>query len=382
MKKTCRYKLLSILVSLVLFFFFLLFGEFVIRLFDLKPYQGHGLLNQQKINPSGNAELKKILTESSTFKMEHKYPQFQNEEVDYSKKFEPNILVQENQNELKPNVKSTSIARTKTSGAIIYKVNVTTDSFGRRYTPVSAASDSNILFFGDSFTFGEGVNDNETFPYHVSIRRPKSAVYNLGVPGLGLNDLLFDLEFGNAKKYADIPKRKSISVYTYMNDHLVRFFCSVECYRERGQWLLKKARFDRKLYYQGTFSEANSTEAYVYKLLAKSQLLAYLNINWPMIFTNEHFDTFARAVRKVKNLTREKFGSEKFYFVFYPRNTSLIYAKKLIPYLKKYNIDYLVYEDIDYDGIVNDVESIPLDRHPTPIAHYLTAYLLDRDLPK
>ena len=53
----------------------------------------------------------------------------------------------------------------------IYDVTYTIDSHGLRKTPgitASAAARSAFLFFGGSFTFGEGLNDDETLPYQFA----------------------------------------------------------------------------------------------------------------------------------------------------------------------------------------------------------------------
>lgn len=381
MKKVVWFKITSIFFAILLFGFLLILSEHSIRFFKIQRFEKFSL-KSSSANLILIEELKKVFKQHQAIHQTIKYPSIENESVDYSKKFVPDILKMENQISLIPNVKSISTAKSSVTGTIIYKVQVTIDEFGRRFTPRHFFNHSNILFFGDSFTFGEGVNDDETYPYFISKRRPESAIYNLGVPGMGLNDILYDLEYGDLAKYKDIQKRKTITVYTYMNDHLNRFFCSMNCYQDGQQWLLKKANYDRNLKFLGSFAQSNSIKISLYKFFAKSELLKFLGINWPIRFSEEHFDTFARAIVKLKKLSNQKFGSEEFYFVFYPRDTSLIYAKSLIPYLKKYEIKYLIYEGIDFDLVKDNIDSIPLDHHPTAMAQYLTAYLLDRDLPK
>ncbi len=53
---------------------------------------------------------------------------------------------------------------------LIYEVTYNIDGNGLRESqdPISSNfPDGCVLFFGGSFTFGEGVNDNETLPFHV-----------------------------------------------------------------------------------------------------------------------------------------------------------------------------------------------------------------------
>ncbi len=52
-----------------------------------------------------------------------------------------------------------------------------------------------VLFFGGSFTFGEGLNDNETMPYSVGIKmKGKYQVYNFGFHGYGPHQMLSAIE--------------------------------------------------------------------------------------------------------------------------------------------------------------------------------------------
>jgi hypothetical protein len=63
-----------------------------------------------------------------------------------------------------PNTRIHSVA--KVGDRLIYEVDYTTDKFSRRVTPWhgSSQADKFALFFGCSFTFGQGVKDDETLP--------------------------------------------------------------------------------------------------------------------------------------------------------------------------------------------------------------------------
>src|SRR5262249_47552580 len=74
-------------------------------------------------------------------------------------------------------------------------------------------------FFGDSFTFGDGVNDDETLPNVFSILSGMR-VLNFGVGGYGPHHILRLLE-------RDIPKKITSSnaclmVYTAVGEHIRR----------------------------------------------------------------------------------------------------------------------------------------------------------------
>src|SRR5262249_1689918 len=61
-----------------------------------------------------------------------------------------------------------------------------------------------ILTFGDSFTFGDEVSDNETWPYYLEKLLPGSEVINFGVHGYGHDQMLLYLQEEGIKYHPDI----------------------------------------------------------------------------------------------------------------------------------------------------------------------------------
>ena len=61
-----------------------------------------------------------------------------------------------------------------------------------------------ILTFGDSFTFGEEVSDDETWPYFLEKLLPGSEVINFGIHGYGHDQMLLYLREEGIKYHPDI----------------------------------------------------------------------------------------------------------------------------------------------------------------------------------
>ena len=76
-----------------------------------------------------------------------------------------------------------------------------------------------ILLMGCSFTYGSGLNDDETFSHKLGILT-KRPIYNRAGKGWGLDQMLFQLQ-GN-KIYKDM-KEPEYLIYTFMNDQVNRF---------------------------------------------------------------------------------------------------------------------------------------------------------------
>ncbi|MEI6128295.1 MAG: hypothetical protein WCQ99_17240, partial [Pseudomonadota bacterium] len=70
----------------------------------------------------------------------------------------------------------------KVNNRVSYDAAYTIDEYGRRLTPGlnEWGKDFFILFFGCSFTFGEGLQDNETLPFYVSEYAGRYRAYNYG----------------------------------------------------------------------------------------------------------------------------------------------------------------------------------------------------------
>lgn len=82
-------------------------------------------------------------------------------------------------------------------GTLLYDTDYTIDESGLRMSPQAGEEKavSNLLFFGGSFTFGEGVGDELTMPYRVgAIGNGEFRVLNLGFHGYGPQQMLAALE--------------------------------------------------------------------------------------------------------------------------------------------------------------------------------------------
>ncbi|MBK8208877.1 MAG: hypothetical protein IPK78_01900 [Rhodospirillales bacterium] len=80
---------------------------------------------------------------------------------------------------------------------VIYETDYTITHALYRDTPQSSPSGPTTVFFGCSFTFGEGLADNETLPYHYrALIEGDHRVINLGFHGYGPHHMLKALEDG------------------------------------------------------------------------------------------------------------------------------------------------------------------------------------------
>jgi hypothetical protein len=75
-------------------------------------------------------------------------------------------------------------AKTLPDGSQIYDVSYSIDTEGMRTTPAGKGSGAApVFFFGDSFTFGEGVSNGQTLAAAFA-RVTEHGTVNFGVPGV------------------------------------------------------------------------------------------------------------------------------------------------------------------------------------------------------
>lgn len=107
-------------------------------------------------------------------------------------------------------------------GLKVYDVIYTIDSKGLRIgPPVNGSTTGCILFFGDSFTFGEGLQDTETLPYQVGIQSGRSyRTFNFGFHGYGPHQMLAAIETGLVHRLVDC--HPDYAIYSAIPNHVAR----------------------------------------------------------------------------------------------------------------------------------------------------------------
>jgi hypothetical protein len=150
----------------------------------------------------------------------------------------------------KRNMKATVTSRYKDE--VLYKVTYSVDSNGHRIVPrhrVKPDSKS-VIFFGCSFTFGYGLEDNEAFPYMLAQKLNKDyEIYNFAFSGYGTHQMISALQHGNVDSIVKI--KPTHVIYTAVTDHLNRIVY-------RKTWGSHDPHYeveDGKLVYKGRFDE-------------------------------------------------------------------------------------------------------------------------------
>ena len=125
----------------------------------------------------------------------------------------------------------------------IYETTYTMDANGLRIAPPYDVRNvlGSALFFGCSFTIGEGVADHEAMPYMTGLlTHGRYAIYNFGFHGYGPQQMLAALERGVVDAVVTVPPKYII--YQAIPYHLERvaglmtWFPHAPRYRQTDSW--------------------------------------------------------------------------------------------------------------------------------------------------
>lgn len=267
---------------------------------------------------------------------------------------------------------------------VIYDVVYTTNAAGLRVAPhdVKGArpelgeSVRNVVFMGDSFVFGEGLNDEETIPYRFEeLSEGRLRSYNFGFHGYGAQQMLRIIESGLLERI--VPGRQPmVVVYGALLQHIERA-------TGRMIWDAKVPRYALSpagaAEYVGTFADdpalAENLERSRSLSDPRAQLIAGLA---GPARKPEEIRLFVQMILQARDLAASRHGA-KFLVLLWPLGDKD--ADAVAGELRKAGIDVLSTEEIfrEYPETPESYR-IELDNHPTKLAAERIADFLQRRL--
>ncbi|MFQ5576976.1 MAG: hypothetical protein ACE5G8_08315 [Anaerolineae bacterium] len=276
----------------------------------------------------------------------------------------------------RPNAQVTSIK--KSGDAVIYDVVYSIDEYSRRITPVDAAGPRSkfILFFGGSFVFGEGLNDDATLPFYTARLAPRYRVYNYGLSGYGPQQMLAKLQRGDLPR--EVPEPDGIAVYVFIDGHVERALGSMFVYNAWGS-RMPYYTLDRRgnLIRRGNFQTGRPLTSALYELLGKSEIATYYHLNIPPRLTDRHYAFAARIIAEARDAFVAQYHSDAFYVLIYPDEGD--YFEDMLPHFEAADLKILNYDELI---TLNPDEGLAIagDGHPTGNAHEIVARRMVADL--
>lgn len=243
---------------------------------------------------------------------------------------------------------------------------------GRRVTPDSdPASQQYSIFLGGSFTFGEGLNDSETLPYHYNqLHKQKRNIRNYGFNGYGTHQV-----YTIAKNFivtdSALQRAENVEVYYWFIDpHILRA-------NGYSPWDQKSARYvleNGAIKHTGTFKEAKGNRSYITNVfnLIWANSGIFNRIKNRVATGKDETDLVLRLIKETHRLFKEK-GFEFTVLVQDTSRSDPLFDKyfknmreKIVQYLEEQNIQFIRVDEAVFHGNQTDNHLIiPGDGHPT-----------------
>ena len=255
------------------------------------------------------------------------------------------------------------------NGEVLYDVQYTAGVTGWRATPQHPDATRAVLFFGCSYTMGEGVNDDESYPYIVGqLLGSQYQVYNFGFSGYGPHQFMALLESG---QMADIFKKYQRVDVFFMNiwGHEFRSGGYSAWDTHGPRYVLEGGKAVRR----GDFSAPEepgwlNEAAYAFKrAFMQTQLCTKVMLRILRWNAEPLLDLQTAILVRAKEYLAANYPDSTFTVLVYPTVTANL------PRFAKAGLTTL---DITpaLPGWPNDaVYRIPGDRHPTPVANLRAA---------
>ena len=252
-------------------------------------------------------------------------------------------------------------------GKTVWDVRYGTDEFGRRRTtdPGGVKPSRFAIFFGCSFLFGEGSNDDQTIPSQFAAVAQEYRAYNYGVPGYGTQHMLALLESGRIP--GQVTEKAGRGFYLYLEDvHEARVVGEMNIVNSFGaDFPYYQLEGTSKVVREGQFSTGRSTKNSFYQLLGGSQAVRYLGLNFPKR-TETHYQLTAAIIGNARDEFLRQFPGSEFSVVMYP---AMQQHRKILPYLNELRVQVIDLAEL-FDPTSPEF-SFHGDGHPTPTANRL-----------
>jgi hypothetical protein len=267
-------------------------------------------------------------------------------------------------------------------GELVYEAAYTINEHSLRATPEpSETSHGSILFFGGSFTFGEGVNDPETLPYSTATRVGQTySAHNFGFHGYGPHQMLAALELGVVDDVVEEEPRYVI--YQGIPEHPRRVAGFTSWDLNGPKYVLSD---DGEVIRVGPFHEGWRLK--VLLKLRKSHLFSFLEQGLLWRVRQPQIDLYLGIIERSRQIADRRYDGAEFHVVFWDHEENP-WTDAIVEGLSERGIPVHRISGI-LPGIGPDDLSYVLhdkNRHPNPrayerIAEYIARKIVDADGP-
>jgi hypothetical protein len=261
---------------------------------------------------------------------------------------------------------------------MVFDMTVTTDPFGRRSVAMvpEATRERFVAFWGDSFVFGVGVNDDDTLPHWVGRYACRHMPYNFGVGGFGTNSMVAQLR---KPEWQDtIRETRGVGVYVFLDLHVGRNIGDAVTLTWGRMMPHYRLSEDGEVIYLGSFERADPLRVAFWKLVnARALGRLLIETAGPWLLREQDFAFTLALVKESARLFWSKFPDSDFVVLLYPH-----YRRQWGVRLKEALAGTPI-KVLDHSRLLSLLDPgmhVPVDGHPSGIAHRLVAKRFAEDM--
>ena len=228
----------------------------------------------------------------------------------------------------------------RTVDKVIFDARYSLDKFGRRFHPEHTPDGkaSFVVLSGGSYTYGTGLNDDETLSYFMNSLSSTHHVYNYGIAASGPHMALALTESGRFKK--EIPQNNGIMIHTYIHAHIQR----ANGFMNELSWLKGTPCYEKsdngRYIRNGSFETCSPFRTWA--LLKLDSLLQGTPFyrNFPSL-QPEHLEKTCQLMAQMKEAFKKQYPKGQFFVFMHPLIGPDIQAGSMKDCLQRKKVRYL-----------------------------------------
>jgi len=249
----------------------------------------------------------------------------------------------------------------------LYDVKYSTNRHGMRISPPYPKQGvaGCVLFFGGSFTWGAGINDEEVIHYRVGVRSGgRFRTHNFAFSGYGTHHMLAAIEHGLVA--ARIDCRPTHAVYLAIFDHIRRVAGIGDFAWTGPHYVLQD---DGSVRYMGQFADEHSSIARALYRFSKRSGIGGRLLNRRDPVSQDDIDLFTAVMKATRDLIEIEFPGTEFHVLYWEQEKE--YADTFLRTLETTGITvHSMVEVLKNEGGKNSIYRVHrYDGHPNALAH-------------
>lgn len=268
-------------------------------------------------------------------------------------------------------------------GETIFSIHYRFNEKQRRPTPGQPKTPrESVYLVGCSYTYGEGLAENETIAAYMQRNLSKTAVETLAFHGWGIGNHLNFLrgEVADTEQhdpYRVLDKQPVIVIYPFIPDHIYRTSCPLICYQKEYQWMLGFPNYEvgprGEVKFLGSFADSRFFSP-ILKLAANSAIATQLGLGWIYPGTTSALEKYFAVLNAYRAELGRRVPIKDFYFV--PVEPYFPFGEKVGAMARANGFKVIDLGKLALPEMVGKNPRIPFDGHFTPPVNYIFSQLI------